>query len=68
MNNLLVFVLIFALLGVALDSVALRCCTRLGVQGSRGGAEREGQKGAGGLACTPERADGEEQGQQQVRV
>lgn len=39
---------------------------RLGLQGKRGGVEGEGQKGAGGLACTPEWADGEEQGQQQV--
>lgn len=42
--------------------------TRLSIQGGGGRVEGESQKGAGGLACTPERADGEEQGQQQVRV
>lgn len=50
-------------------SILIICCClllRLGLQGKRGGVAGEGQKGAGGLACTPEWADGEEQGQQQV--
>lgn len=42
--------------------------TRLGIQSSRGRVERESQKGARGLACTPEWSDGKEQGQQQVSV
>lgn len=41
---------------------------RLGIQGGRGRVEGESQEGAGGVARAPERADGEEQGQQQVRL
>lgn len=52
----------------SLKTPSFHSLTRLGIQGGRGRVERESQEGARGMARTPEWADGEEQGQQQVRV
>lgn len=52
----------------SLTTFSFHSLTRLGIQGGRGRVEGESQEGAGGVARASEWADGEEQGQQQVRV